>query len=146
MSARILLIEDDPHWEEAIVEALRGEGYQIDVARTVKEAARKLGLGHGQSAQPKYDLLIADVRMPSGNEGLELVGKLREGQDKAGVPHEAQPVLIVSTVLNHIACQEWENRARWAAFLVKPYKLPEMVAQVRALLKPSEGHAPSSKG
>jgi DNA-binding response OmpR family regulator len=141
MPARILLVEDDPIWQGAIARRLRAAGYMVEVAQTADEAKARLGLEGGGEPGARFDLLIVDIRLPSGNEGLELAEALRQRQEQAGIPLDEQPRLIMSTVLNHIAVDTWQDRARWDAFFVKPYEVSTLVERVRALLSPEEGPA-----
>ena len=60
MSARILLLEDDPALNESIAEALAGAGYGVLAARTRAEAER---LVLAQS----IDLALCDVNLPDGD-------------------------------------------------------------------------------
>ena len=57
----ILLIEDDPLWEDAIVGELEEAGYQVEVADTFEKARAMLNLDSEQTVckQSKFDLLIA---------------------------------------------------------------------------------------
>ncbi len=142
MPARILLVEDDPIWQAAIARRLRAAGYAVEVAQTAAEAKALLGLEGGEGPGAKFDLLILDIRLPAGNEGLELAEAVRQRHEQAGVPPDEQPRLIMSTVLNHIAVDTWEDRTRWDAFFVKPYEVSKLVDRVRALLSPEEGPAP----
>lgn len=57
MAERILVIDDEPHLLETLAEILRLEGYEIDTARTGKEALEKLRAAG-------YDLIIIDHRLP----------------------------------------------------------------------------------
>jgi DNA-binding response OmpR family regulator len=57
---RILLVEDDPDVYYLLSHVLYGEGYGVDVAKTVAEAYRYLD---GNS----YALVIADWRLPDGD-------------------------------------------------------------------------------
>lgn len=132
----ILLIEDDPLWEEAIVEELEEAGYQVEVADTFEKARATLNLDSEQTEHPKYDLLIIDIRLPADHEGLKILEELQARQSKAGIPVEEQPRVIISSVLNHVAVSAWEDRARSDMFLVKPYDLSKLVKGVRSLLEP----------
>ena len=60
MSARILLLEDDPALNESIAAALAGAGYGVLAARTRAEAER---LVLAQS----FDLALCDVNLPDGD-------------------------------------------------------------------------------
>ena len=57
---RILLVEDETGISDFLTIALRGEGYEVDVAATVAEAWAHLD-AH------RYALVIADWRLPDGD-------------------------------------------------------------------------------
>jgi two-component system response regulator HydG len=57
--ARLLLVEDDPNVLLLLEHVLRGEGHDIDCASTVRNARRFL-------AQCRYDLIVADGKLPDG--------------------------------------------------------------------------------
>ena len=54
---RILLLEDDLSLVNGMSFALRKAGYEVEVARTVREAEDKW-------AEGGYDLLILDISLP----------------------------------------------------------------------------------
>ena len=58
---KILLLEDDISLVDGLTYSLKKNGYEIEVARTIKEAFRLLG------EQPDFDLLLCDVTLPDGN-------------------------------------------------------------------------------
>ena len=64
---RILFVEDQRDVANMLGLALRGEGYDLEIAGTAARALACL------SAQP-YDLLITDYRLPDGN-GLDIADK-----------------------------------------------------------------------
>lgn len=66
---RILVVEDDEHALDGMVEMLRGAGYRVAGAATYDAAKTLL-------ADDLYDLLIADVRL-RGYNGLHLVQQFR---------------------------------------------------------------------
>ncbi len=57
---KILLLEDDISLVDGLTYSLKKNGYEIEVARTIKEAFRLLG------EQPDFDLLLFDVTLPDG--------------------------------------------------------------------------------
>jgi two-component system OmpR family response regulator len=61
---RILLVEDDADVRLMLETALRGEGYEVDPAATAARARASLDAA-------RYDLVIADWRLPDGN-GLDI--------------------------------------------------------------------------
>jgi DNA-binding response OmpR family regulator len=139
MSARILLIEDDPLWVDAIVTILGKEGYKVEVASNVDEARELLGLAGSQPPERKFDLLIVDIRLPRDNEGLQILAEVRKQQEEASIHWEEQPRVIMSTVLHHVSVEkEWKERVRWDAYLVKRYELYELVDSMRKLLSSTQ--------
>lgn len=73
MSARILVLEDDPALSESIAAALAGAGYGVLAARTRAEAER---LVLAQS----FDLALCDVNLPDG-DGFDFCRWLKARRD-----------------------------------------------------------------
>lgn len=71
----VLLVEDRDDVREALEEAIRDGGYQVDVAKTLSEAGRAFARG-------AYDLVVADVRLPDGS-GRDLAVKAAKLGKKA---------------------------------------------------------------
>jgi DNA-binding response OmpR family regulator len=80
-AASILLCDDEPSFLESMSEHLRIDGYLCDVANDAYEAMGLLGTN-------RYDLLIADIKMP-GNKNLELIARAQQT-----VPE--MPVILVT--------------------------------------------------
>ena len=69
---RILFVEDDREVSNMLGIALRGEGYDVDLAGTAARARMLL-------ASLRYDLVVADWRLPDG-DGLDLLDQaLKDG-------------------------------------------------------------------
>ncbi len=66
---RLFLLEDDLSLINGLSFAVKKEGYEIDVARTVLE-------GDTLWADDKYDLAILDVSLPDGS-GFDFCRKIR---------------------------------------------------------------------
>ena len=62
--SKLLLLEDDLSLITGLSSALQKAGYELDVARTIKEV-------DATWADGKYDLLILDVELPDGS-GFEI--------------------------------------------------------------------------
>src|SRR4051794_16043499 len=60
---RILLVDDEEDVRTQIVNALLGNGYQIDEFGDVESAA--IAIGKGRSAGWEFDAAILDLRLPS---------------------------------------------------------------------------------
>ena len=68
--SRILLLEDDLSLINGLSFAFRKQGFELAVARTLKEA-------DSLWADGKYDLLVLDVSLPDGT-GFEFCKKVRQ--------------------------------------------------------------------
>ena len=66
----ILLLEDDLSLINGLSFAFKKQGFEADVARTIKEADVLWADG-------KYDLLVLDVSLPDGS-GFEFCKKVRQ--------------------------------------------------------------------
>jgi putative nucleotidyltransferase with HDIG domain len=66
---RILIVEDDPRFREAINVILSTSGFEVKVVQTAKEACNIAVL-------ESFDLIISDIRMP-GMTGIELLHTLK---------------------------------------------------------------------
>ena len=68
---KLLLLEDDISLIDGLTYSLKKNGFEIRVAKTVREAENLLAEEAG------FDLLLFDVTLPDGN-GFTLCEKLRE--------------------------------------------------------------------
>lgn len=116
---RILLVEDDRHLSASLAEALEAMRYTVDIA-TDGEAAWQ------QMTMMPYDLMLMDVTLPCV-DGLKLCQRMRSHSIDS-------PVLMLTardTRQDKIAGLD----AGADAYMVKPFDLAELTAQIRALLR-----------
>jgi signal transduction histidine kinase len=73
-TARILIVDDDDHVREALVDEL-SEMYQVEAVSSGREAFDALALR-------RYDVVISDLKMPD-HDGIEVLDFAREHQDDA---------------------------------------------------------------
>jgi two-component system alkaline phosphatase synthesis response regulator PhoP len=88
---KVLIIDDDPDFVEAIKSILDSADYETEVAYNPKEGWEAL-------TQGKHDLLCLDIMMGRGAEGVMLARKIR----KDPVLRE-MPVLIITSIREQIA-------------------------------------------
>lgn len=113
---KVLVIEDDRRMVALIEQALREEGYEVDVAYN---GPKGLSLATGS----QFDVIILDVMLP-GLDGLELLRKLREAGNQT-------PVLILTAR---------DSRRDIVAgldsgaddYITKPFGIDVFLARVRA--------------
>ena len=67
---KILLLEDDLSLINGLSFAFKKQGFELDIARTMKEA-------DSIWAEEKYDLLVLDVSLPDGS-GFDFCKKVRQ--------------------------------------------------------------------
>ena len=75
--ARVLVVEDEIHALEAVVEILRLEGYAATPASNAAEAITALGAG-------EFDILLTDVVMPE-RSGVELAREVEARHPRTGI-------------------------------------------------------------
>jgi DNA-binding response OmpR family regulator len=115
----VLLAEDDPAISEPLARALRREGYDVDVASDgpeTLEAAKNGGI----------DLIVLDIGLPR-LDGLEVCRRIRSSG-------QAIPVLILTARADEVDTVIGLD-AGADDYVTKPFRLAELLARVRALLR-----------
>ena len=118
MSARILIVDDEPRYLRLMEANLVTEGFQVIKATNGQEAVDLVA-----SHQP--DLVLLDVMMPM-LDGFEACERIRE--------FSSVPIIMVT------ARGEENARVRGLDlgaddYIVKPFAAPELLARVRAVLR-----------
>ena len=116
---RLLVIEDDATVREAIDASLRAEGYEVLALSDGSEFDAQL-----RSFRP--DLVLLDVRLPEGPDGLALGRRLRSDSD---VP------LVFLTAADELDDRLAGFRSGADDYLTKPFSVAELLARVEALLR-----------
>jgi len=117
-AALILLIDDEPSIQRAVEPLLRSRGYDVEVARTAREAKDAF-------TRYKPDLLILDLGLPDG-DGSEVCRWIR-GQSEV-------PILILSAR----GAERDKVRALDEGaddFVTKPFGPEELLARTRSALR-----------
>jgi diguanylate cyclase (GGDEF)-like protein len=121
MTARILVVDDDPDVVASLGLALKEAGYEVEVLRDGAGVPERV-------AELRPDLLLLDLALPSA-DGLEVVAELRRRPQLAGMG-----ILVISG--RSLA----SDRVRALAlgvddYLVKPIEPEVLVAKVGAVLR-----------
>jgi len=124
---RILVVEDDKDLNRQLAAALRDEQYSVDVAFDGEEG-RFLG-----DTEP-YDAIVLDLGLPQ-LDGVTVLKRWR-GDGKT------TPVLILT------ARDAWSEKvagfdAGADDYVTKPFRIEEVLARLRALIRRASGHATS---
>jgi two-component system, OmpR family, KDP operon response regulator KdpE len=118
MSLRVLVVEDDREIRSMIQSSLAVEGFEVQTAVSVSEAAALL-----HNSPP--DVVLLDLGLPDG-DGSDLVRQVRE--------RRSLPILVISA--RH---QEAEKIRLLDAgaddYLTKPFSVAELLARIRVALR-----------
>jgi len=118
---RILIAEDEPHIVRFLVKGLQAQGYATTAAADGDEA---LALARSGA----FDLMLLDLGLPR-LDGLRVLAQMRHAQVRL-------PVIVVTArgssadIVNGLDCGADD-------YLSKPFRLAELLARVRARLRPS---------
>ncbi len=119
MKQKILIIEDDENLRFVLLDNLAEQGYEADGAATAAEAIEKI---HND----RFDLIILDIMLPD-TDGYTLCRRIR----RDGC--EAMILMLTARSLEDDIVQGFEAGAD--DYLVKPYRLRELLLRIRALLR-----------
>jgi DNA-binding response OmpR family regulator len=126
----ILVIEDDPAVAEALVEGIGTEGYAVH-----REGTGAGGVAFARDHSPH--LIVLDVRLPDGS-GLDFCREMRQ----LGL---RQPILML-TVQSDEVDKVLGLEMGADDYLTKPYRLRELIARIRSLLRRAYGELSSTAG
>lgn len=129
--SRLLIIDDDPDFVEAIRAILESAKYRVDAAYNPKDGFKKL-------QTQSYDLLLLDIMMGRGAEGIMIARKLRKDPQLSQIP-----VLIITGIREQIAFL-FPGQAVHPGFVPvdelveKPVEPSLLLEKVSSLLKTAE--------
>jgi DNA-binding response OmpR family regulator len=122
---RIVLVEDDPAISEPLTRALGREGYEVEWHGT--------GQG-GVGAAASADLIILDLGLPD-IDGVDVARRVRD----RGL---TVPILMLTARADEVDLVVGLD-AGADDYVTKPFRLAELLARVRALLRRRTGSDPS---
>ncbi|MGI8984231.1 MAG: response regulator transcription factor [Acidimicrobiales bacterium] len=117
--ATVVVVEDDHHIADLVELYLRQEGFRV-----VQAPTGQLGLDAVESQRPR--MVILDVGLPGGMDGLEVCRRLRAG---GGVP------ILMLTARDGEIDRVLGLELGADDYLTKPFAPRELVARVRAILR-----------
>ena len=115
---RILLAEDDRMIGEAVVAGLKDAAYAVDWVRDGAMATRA-------AASESYDCILLDLGLPK-KDGLDVLADIRRDS--------AAPILILTARTDEVDMVVGLD-AGADDYVTKPFRLAELLARVRALLR-----------
>jgi DNA-binding response OmpR family regulator len=118
MAKKVLMIDDDPEFVEAITNILDAKGYDVVSAGDGKDGVAK-------AKQEKPDIILLDVMMTTKSEGFDVARELSKDANLKGTP-----VIMLTGVRKEMNLPfGFEPDPDWLpikAFLEKPVK-PEVL-------------------
>jgi two-component system phosphate regulon response regulator PhoB len=122
----ILVVEDHPETRELLAYNLKGAGYQV---RTAVSGQAALDL----ASRLKPDLVLLDVMLPGGMDGLEVCRRLKQDQRMRGVP------VLMLTALGDEVDRIVGLELGAEDYVTKPFSPRELMLRVKSLLRRSAG-------
>lgn len=115
---RVLVVDDEESFVEALTIGLGREGFAVDVARDGHEALARF-------AENEPDLVLLDLMLPKVS-GLDVCRELRSHSNVAIIMVTAKEAEIDKVVGLEVGADD---------YVTKPYSLRELVARMRAVLR-----------
>ncbi|OIN93069.1 MAG: hypothetical protein AUJ21_06175 [Anaerolineae bacterium CG1_02_58_13] len=139
MTKRLLIVDDDPDYVAGIKSILEAADYSVDAAYNPKDGFQALQSG-------SYDLLLLDIMMGRGAEGVALARKIRKDPKLRWMP-----VLIITGIREQIAFlfpgqPVHPHFVEFDELVEKPVEPKLLLEKVSALLKMSEEKKSQKKG
>lgn len=124
---KILLVEDDARIANPLAKDLRYQNYSVDIARDGLEGWEYAQMAH-------YDLILLDLMLPH-LDGINLCKRLRACQYQA--------LILMLTAKDTTEDKVIGLDAGADDYLIKPFKLEELAARIRALQRRQRELAPA---
>jgi two-component system response regulator RegX3 len=117
-AVRVLLVEDEESYREALEVALRNEGYEVELAEDGPEGLRRF-------SQRAPDIVLLDLLLP-GMSGIEVCRRMRS---------MAQVPVIMVTALGSEVDVVLGLELGASDYVTKPFRFRELVARMQAVLR-----------
>jgi len=119
----VLVVDDDPAFRLGLRASLKTSGYSVDTARNTEEALEYV-------RERRVDVVLLDINMP-GMGGVEACSRIRAVAPQAGI--------IMLTVRDTEDDKVLALEAGADDYVTKPFRLRELVARLRAVLRRTGG-------
>ncbi len=123
---KILLVDDDPDFVEAVRVIVESGGYAVRVAYDGQEGLEAV-------AEEKPDLIVLDVMMPVMN-GHEACAKLKADPATASIP-----IILLTAVADRVTTSTYTHRDMLESeaedYMPKPVEPAELLTLIKSWLK-----------
>jgi DNA-binding response OmpR family regulator len=118
---RILIVDDERSYAEALKERLAFEGYEVDVAPDGEAGLEAM-------RRTRFDLVLLDLMMPRVN-GFDLIEAVRsEGEHMAEVP------ILVVTAYGDLFSEEKRKAIGEVHVFLKPYNIKKFLKKIEEMM------------
>jgi two-component system response regulator RegX3 len=121
VSARVLIVEDEPAIADAVAYSLQSEGYTVDVVHDGEA-------GLARAREGGLDVAILDLMLPRLS-GIEVCRRLRAEGDLPIILLTARDAEVDRVIGLEAGADD---------YVTKPFSMPELLSRVRALLRRRE--------
>src|SRR5579863_5242815 len=119
----ILLVEDEESFVDALTIGLDREGFDVAIARDGQQAVSLF-------AKETFDIVLLDLMLPKMS-GLDVCRQIRASSDVPIIIVSAKGEEVDMVLMLEIGADD---------YVTKPYRLRELVARIRAVLRRRESH------
>ena len=124
----LLVVEDEGSFIDALEIGLDREGFKVTIARDGQEALDKFEEG-------KFDAILLDLMLPKVS-GLDFCRTIRAKSDIPIIIVSAKSEEVDMVLMLELGADD---------YVTKPYRLRELVARIRAVLRRRETYTPSEE-
>ena len=126
---KVLVVEDESSYSEALSYVLRKEGFEVAIAETGPDALTEFDRGGA-------DIVLLDLMLP-GLSGTEVCRQLRQVSSVPIIMVSAKDTEVDKVVGLELGADD---------YVTKPYSPRELVARIRAVLRRGTGEAEDDFG
>ncbi len=120
---RVLVVEDEESFVDALTVGLAREGFDVTIARDGAEALAEF-------APKRFDIVLLDLMLPKVS-GLDVCRAIRTLSDVPIIIVSAKGEEVDMVLMLELGADD---------YVTKPYRLRELVARIRAVVRRREAH------
>ena len=120
---RVLVVEDEESFVDALTVGLAREGFDVTIARDGAEALAEF-------APKRFDIVLLDLMLPKVS-GLDVCRSIRTESDVPIIIVSAKGEEVDMVLMLELGADD---------YVAKPYRLRELVARIRAVVRRREAH------
>ena len=131
-TAKVLIVDDEPHMLRLTELSLRKGGYALVIGRDGRQAV-------DLAISERPALIVMDVLMPE-MDGLTALRLLKQNPVTASIP------VIMLTARGHVMTRRDAESSGAAIFLTKPFSPTQLLTEVRRLIGDNNNNTASAPG